>query len=279
MPEEDVTKPPDTPPGEPGTEADKKPDATAAPAVSLTREQLTDLVRESVSSVITGLTPKTPVVASTPTGPDPTVLRTEVNTLDAQIDQAVQEGKPIAALQRKRDELRDQIFEAEHVTPLRTQGSEAINDVVLAQMRNDPDLGDLFKQYEPEIRETLLKGLRAGTPLRMEWVRECTNMVIGRHLPEIRQRDKDATLRASKLDTPTPVPGSTNGRTMKQGQEKLPETIREQFGDRAAEAFRFKERKGHTPESFARTLGFANREEWFKRDRELADNPTLGLDK
>ncbi len=277
MPEDDVTKPPVDPPGDPGNDppVDPPKDPPSPPEATFKSVDVQNIVR----NVISELTPKAPIVAAAPAGPDPTELRGQINTLDTQIDQAVQEGKPIAALQRKRDELRDQIFEVEHVTPLRTQGAEAINGVVLTQMKADPELGDLFKEYETEVREVLIKGLRPGQTIMLDWVKDATRMVAGRHLTEIRARDKDATLRQQKLDTQPPLPGASNGRTMKQGQEKLPETIIEQFGDRAAESFRSKERKGYTADTFARTQGFQNREEWFKRDRELADNPTLGLDK
>ncbi len=277
MPEDDVTKPPVDPPGDPGKDSPVDPPKDPPSPPEATFKSVD--VEKIVSNVINGLTPKPPVVAAAPAGPDPAELRTQVSTLDTQIDQAVQEGKPIAALQRKRDELRDQIFEVEHVTPLRTEGAEAINGIVLTQMKADSELGDLFKEYETEIRGVLIKSLRPGQTIMLDWVKDATRMVAGRHLTEIRARDKDATLRQQKLDTQAPLPGASNGRTMKQGQEKLPDTIIEQFGDRAAESFRSKERKGYTIDTFARTQGFANGKAWFERDRELSADPHLGLDK
>lgn len=283
MPDEDVTlEIPDSPPGEPSVEPEKKD--TPAP-IALTGEQLRDIVRESTSSAISALTPKTPpktLDVDAPSGPSPAELQTKIDSIDSEIDLAAESGdrSKVRALTRQRDELRDQKFDIERVQPLRSQGSQAINDLVLNQIATDPELGEIFSTYREEVMNALSVGIRQGQALRLDWVKEATRMVAGRHLKEITDRDYEARTRKAKEGSPTPLPGSSNGRSLKTPDtNKLPETIREQFGDRADEAFRFKSGKGHTPDSFARVMGFKDRNEWFAKDRELTENRTLGLDK
>ena len=276
--DENVLTPPETPPGEPDGSPETPPKVETAP--TFTREQVSDLVRESVRGVMTELTPKrSDPIADGPTGPNPAELQTRIDDLENQIDSAVQEGKSTRQLQKARDDLMLKKFDAEYVQPLRSQGSQSINDLVLNQIASDPKLGEIFTTYRQEVLDLLAPGIKQGQALRLDWVKDAVRLIGGRHLEELQDRDYERRTRQSKLDNPTPVPGSTNGRQRNASAEKQPETVREMFGDRADEAFRFKRNKGQDEDAFARRLGFADKKDWFTKDRELSNNPTLGLDK
>lgn len=272
--DENVLEPPETPPGDPASpEPEKQPAPVAAPSFSAAD------VENIVSGVITKLQPKKPETTyDAPVGPDPLKLQQEIDELENQMEQAVQDGKPTRALQKARDAKMLQKYDAEYVQPLRAQGSQSINDLVLNQVGADPKLGDIFKTYKDEVMAILTPGMKQGQPLRLEWVKEAINMVAGRHLDEINERVYEQRTRAAKLDNPTALPGSTNGRARAQVQEKEPTTVREAYGDRADEAFRFKRAKGHNEDSFAQRLGFQNFKDMVAKDRELTSNPSLGLD-
>jgi hypothetical protein len=278
MPDDETLSPPETPPGEPDGTAEPEKKVEVAP--TFTREQVGDLVRESVRSVVTELTPKrSEPMADGPTGPNPAELQVKIDDIDNQIDQAASDGKPTRALLKARDDLVFKKYDAEYVQPLRQQGSQSINDLVLNQIGSDPEIGEIFTTYRDEVMTILTPGIKQGQPLRLDWVKEATRMVAGRHLREINDRDFERRTRKAKDDSPTPLPGGTNGRVRNAGADKKPETLREVYGERAEEGFRGKRNKGVTEDGFARTLGYTDFKTMRDKDAELSNNPTLGLDK
>jgi hypothetical protein len=270
---------PDDPPGDPTADPTLDPDKKPDPVVAAPTFSATD-VRNIMREVVGEFQPKRiEPTFDGPVGPDPVKLQAEIDEIDNQIDQAAQDGKPTRALLKARDAKVFQKYDTEYVQPLRSQGSQSINDLVLNQIASDPKLGEIFSTYKDEVMTILTPGIKQGQALRLDWVREATRMVAGRHLDEINEKVYEQRTRAAKLDSPTAMPGSTNGRARATTQDKEPTTVREAYGDHADEAFRFKSNKGQTPDTFSRSLGFSSFKEMVTKDRELTNNPHLGLDK
>lgn len=277
---DDIETPPETPPGSPDATETKeevkvetKPDAPV-----FTAEQTKGMIRDAVSGAFKEVFP-TKAADSTPdlpTGPTAAELQAKIDDLDNQIDLAVQEGKPVRELNRARDALRDNKFDIERVQPLRAQGSQGINSLIISNLR---DKEPYFAKYEDEFNKLIGPSLKAGQVLTMEVAQEGFRLIKGRHIDEIIAAEKEADIRKEKIKADANLPGSTGGRQMST-QPKSPDTIKERFGDRADEAFRSKLNKGMDAELFARKLGYKDKAEWFKRDDELSQNDgSFGLDK
>ena len=279
MPTEDELQPP----GEPGTEETKPPEETKpAASASLSADQVTDLVGRTVSATVKELSKpievKHNLLPDAPSGPSVTELNKQIDDLENQIDLAVQDNKPVKNLMRARDQLRDQVFDQERVAPLRAQGSLAVNEVVIDRIKSDPELGEIFTEYEREVMDLLTPSIKAGQVMRLDVIKDATRLIAGRHLGDIRARDKETEIRRKKNEETAPMPGGSNSRTLSALREKQPESIKEVFGERAEEAFRFKRNKGMDEDAFAKRLGFKDKKDWYKKDVELSNNPTLGLD-
>lgn len=280
----DLNNPPIDPPDDPGAADDqaKPPEKPAAPTFSLA--DTTRMVAEGVKVAIKELTPSSPVTdsADAPTGPSPAELQQQIEDIDAKIDLAVSEGAEPSAVRKlnnQRDRLRDAKFDTEHVAPLRAQGSAGINELVIRQMETDPDTGEHFREYKTEIMTLLRPAIKAGQVLRLEVVQEATNLVLGRHMKEIRERDREATIRQDKDKRGAEMPGGTNGRA-RANEPKGAETVKDLFGDRADEAFRMKRNKGMDENAFAQRLGYKDKAEWFQKTRDMDNGDrSCGLDR
>ena len=284
MEDDDLTKPPQDPPGEPSgdgsTTVDQssdqpKPDGSP----SFTPEQTSKMIGDAVEGAFKKVFPSKPSDASvdSPTGPTPLELEAEIDKLDNQIDLAVQEGKSVRELNKRRDQLRDQKFDIERVQPLRSQGSSGINELVINNLKlSDP----LFEQYEDEFMDLIRPSMKAGQVLTLKVAQEGFALIKGRHIKEIIAAEKEAEKRQEKLKTSADLPGGTSGRQVST-QPKSPDTIRERFGGPAEEAFRAKKNKGIDEDAFARRLGYKDKAEWFKKDDELSQdvNNSFGLDR
>ncbi len=275
---EEIETPPETPPGEPGTETTEKVEVKPAPA-QFTAEQTAAMVGDAVEKAYSKVFPakQTDITPDAPTGPSPVELQAKIDDLDNQIDLAVQEGKSVRELNRARDALRDQKFDVERVAPLRAQGSQGINSLIISNLR---DKEPYFAKYEDEFNKLIGPSLKAGQVLTMEVALEGFRLIKGRHIDEIVAAEKDADIRKKKIETDANLPGGSSGRTVATAP-KSPDTIRERFGDRADEAFRSKKNKGMDEDAFARRMGYANKAEWFKKDDELSKDTdgSFGLDR
>jgi hypothetical protein len=291
---ENLETPPDNPPGDPSLESQAsesqslsgpKEPAGSTPATSatpppplFTPDQIRDLANGISQGITQGFKPtESPKYEATPpTGPTPAELQTQIQQLDEQIDLAVQEGKPIVALQRQRDHLRDQKFEVERLVPLRVQGANSINSLTIDAVRRDDPY---FARYEKEIMDLLGTSMRQGQALTVEIVREALSLIKGRHINEILNDDRAEATRKSKLEAQAPLPSSTTGRQRAAVKAATPDTIKERFGVTGDEAFNVKRGKGYTEDTFARRMGFKDKADWFARDDEMSSpNFNIGLD-
>lgn len=289
---DNVETPPDTPPGDPSLDADSPepsvpkekagatPQAPAAPqpAPLFTSDQIRDLADGISRGITSGFKPADQpqrYEAAPPAGPTVNDLQGQIQQLDEQIDLAVQEGKPIVALQRQRDNLRDQKFEVERLVPLRVQGANSINSLTLENVRRDDPY---FAKYEREIMALLGPSMQQGQALTVEIVREALSLVKGRHINEILNDQREEETRKSKLESQAPLPSSTTGRRQI-AAAKTADTIRDRFGLTGEEAFNAKRNKGYTEDTFARRLGFKDKADWFARDDEMSSRDfNIGLD-
>jgi hypothetical protein len=277
---DDPTVIPETPPGEPEvtTETTEKVE-TKSDAPVFTAEQTSKMVGDAVEGAFNKVFPKKPAdtISDAPTGPSPAELQAQIDQLDAKIDLAVQEGQPVRELNKQRDQLRDQKFDIERVQPLRSQGSNGINELVLDNLRmKDP----LFDKYEDEFRALVGPSIKQGQVLTLKIAQEALALIKGRHMDEILASDREAEVRKKKNDTDANLPGVTSGRRIAT-EPKSPDTIKERFGDRADEAFRSKANKGMDADAFARRLGYKDKADWFKKDDELSKDTdgSFGLDR
>lgn len=280
---DDVIQPPDTPPGEPTASSEPvasspAPEKAAAPI--FTAEQISQLGAAMAKGIVSAVPPppapvEAPPVAIAPPGPSSAELQVNIDQLDAQIDQAVQEGKPIRMLVSQRDQLRDQKFDLERVQPLRLAGANAINELNLDRVRTQDKY---FRRYEKEIMTILRPLITNGQALTKEMVDQAVIHVKGRHAEEVADMILEERTRQARLGEEPPMPGSTNGRSRAQ-QPRTPDTIRERFGIGGEEAFRAKLNKGYTEDSFARRLGHKDKADWFAKDDEMSSPDfNIGLD-
>jgi len=301
MPDEidDQSTPPDVPPGEPSLEtndsnvdrpaqaAKEKTGVTATapvsqptpPPASFTSEQIRDLGAAFAAGLTNNLKPQTQdtpaPTASLPSGPTPAELQAQIDQIEQQIDLAVEESKPIRELQRQRDQIRDRKFELEHVAPLRIQGANSINSLVLANLRRDDPY---FRKYEREVMGLLGPIIQSGQALTEESAREAMNLVRGRHQDEIFNDMRNEQTRKEKLEQTAPTPGAITGRRQTV-QPRTPDTIRERFGVNAEEAMSSKRAKGYNEDLFARRLGFRDKADWFAKDDAMSSPEfNIGLD-
>ncbi len=288
MPEPD--RPPDNPPDEPIVSSGGPPTAGGAaaptspkaePAPSFTAEQVGQVLEQGIERafqrVLKPQAPAVSTIADTPLGPSVGELDSQIVSLNSEIDQAVANGGNVSALLTKRDHLRDQKFEIERVAPLRMQGGQSINEVVLDSIaRSDP----YFTKYKDEVMALIAPAIKQGTVLRLEMVKEATNLVKGRHTDEILATDREEIVRRGKIQ-PADMPGSVSGRSLSAaGAVAAKESVLEIFGDRAEAAFQSKRDKGIDEEAFARRLGYKDKREWFAKTREQdAGDHSFGLDK
>lgn len=293
---ENVDSPPETPPGDPSLESESVESASpsapkeragasspATPATPpppvFTPDQIRDLASGISQGITQGFKPAEQTQryeAAPPAGPSVADLQSQIQTLDEQIDLAVQEGKPIVALQRQRDSLRDQKFEVERLVPLRVQGANSINSLTIDAVRRDDPY---FVKYEKEIMALLGPSMQQGQALTVEIVREALSLIKGRHINEILNDDRAEATRKSKLESQAPLPSATTGRSRQTAQPKTPDTIKDRFGAPGDEAFNVKRGKGYTEDTFARRLGYKDKADWFARDDEMSSpNFNLGLD-
>ena len=175
---------------------------------------------------------------------------------DADIDAAVDEGRmtPVQAarLIAKREAAR---VERDHVAPLRDTGIASMSTFAresALNARDDKGTPRLkyYKQYQKEI-DGWIEKLPPQARLDPTIYQQAHDLVVGSHMHEILEAEREAAIRAANQPKPEPTaPRTRTGRTNESGT--VP-TVEELMGSQAAAAL---EGKGMNPDQFAKRLGY-----------------------
>lgn len=193
---------------------DETPAVEAAPVAAqpaVTLDVVKSIVTEAVSEAVTGVS-KLLLAAQAAGQRVETVPAEPVDVSDAEIDAAVARGESVAPLLSRRvsaavaRETREMRAELARV---RDYGTTSLNALAQAQAASSED----YRTYEKEIREELE---RVAPELRShpEVLQRTRDMVVGRHVGEIRAVEREKGARQARTPVVTSAgPGGANGRT------------------------------------------------------------------
>lgn len=157
---------------------------------------------------------------------------------------------------------REAALEAEHITPLRNTGLEAIAGLTKEHVTSTLPY---YKRWQKEI-DAFVAQMPAGVRLHADVYRTAHNAVVGQHTSELIAEATEAAIR--QANDPKPEPGRPSvqpGRQRGTGNE-VP-TVEEYMGREAADALAF---KGLSPDDFARKLGrYKNWADYVKQTSEV----------
>ena len=191
---------------------------------------------------------------------------------DEQLDTMLDEGRITRAQHARMIAKRElATFKTAEVDPIRATGIGAISATtkqLALSMRDDngQPLLPHYKKYQKEI-DDMVATLPAESRLSPDVYVQAHALVVGKHIGEIIEETREATIRAANAPPPEhPAPTTRTGRNTRTDQ--VP-TVEELMGRDAATAL---EAKGLTPDQIAKRLGHAD----WKTYAKLAEAQATG---
>lgn len=189
-------------------------------------------------------------------------LDKDLETLDSQIDKAIEDEKPVSSLLRERDKINEKkirLRTEESVNVLRSQGLQSIS-----QLSKEISQAKMpYLEAIPEIKTTYEAMLAKATPEMLsnpESLSAAYNFAVGQNMTKVIDFEREKAQRAADADNPPPPPPGKTGRDIKGGGEggEKP-TFEEHFGEDAMNALK---RQNVTKDEFAKKLGYKDADDY-----------------
>lgn len=169
------------------TETPATPAIPQPQANYVTREDLTQVV-EGFKEAIAAAIQAGPTVGTRnqPTGP--------AEMTDDEIMQAINDGKPAAAIKRLRDEIEQRLVN-QHIMPMQTQSLTTVLEVVKKAAETDAEM-PYYAKFKPEI-EKLVNQVPLQQRASIECFRTAYSIVASKKMPDIIKEEVEKAMRAA----------------------------------------------------------------------------------
>lgn len=207
----------------------------------------------------------------------------DVGTIDAEIDDAIANGRPVSKLLARRDEIARARLERDVIDPIRAQGGAAIGSMARQAAERLPR----YKTYKKEI-DQMVADYQAANPAAVvtyEIYDQAHSIVSGRHVDDILNSDREEQIRQGReREAAALLP--TGGSSREELPGKDPTSLQEILAGDWKRDFRTKSRAvgNRTEEEELRKAGYKNGFPDFLKERRSMEalediEPSFGLDK
>lgn len=207
----------------------------------------------------------------------------DVGAIDAEIDDAIANGRPVSKLLARRDEIARARLERDVIDPIRAQGGAAIGSMARQAAERLPR----YKTYKKEI-DQMVADYQAANPAAVvtyEIYDQAHSIVSGRHVDDILSSDREEQIRQGReREAAALLP--TGGRVGDEPVEKEPTSLSELLSGDWKREFRSKSREtgNRTEDEELRKAGYKNGFSDYLKERRAMEaigdaDPTFGLDK
>jgi hypothetical protein len=246
-----------------------KPTEPTPQQMTVTIEELTDLKAKAAKlDVFEKLGPnlgahQVPQAPAAPAGPTLSDqvkdIDTQVSALDAKIDEAVLEQKPVSKLMRQRDELnakriRLQI-QHEDINPRLSAGMQTLNDLTSEIVKGQMPYIDIVRDdYEANLNSIPVDSRASLQARQMAY-----QMAIGKNMSKVLEAEKEKILREAAPTQTTPA--TTTGRGKDSKGNQIPEP-KELLGEGAIMALK---EKGQSVDDYYKNMGYDSYADWYEK--------------
>lgn len=254
----DEIEKPETPPAEPPKEPPTTPQYVTADEfkrLESTITGITESIRDGFNAVATrtaGAAPKTEV--------------DEPDVTDAEIEEALQQGKGAATFRKL---VAKSVNSAKKELTTRLNDTEGFGVNVISELVKDaarPKMPYYDKEKHPKITKEIDEHLAQLTPqmrLSKDVLVKVHDAVVGGHMAEIIAAEKEAAIRGVQASPGSMNPTGSNSRTHGTGS-KIP-TVEEFLGKQAADSMKS---FGQDPDTFAQKWGCKDWPDYVAKHRE-----------
>lgn len=204
-------------------------------------------------------------------------------SIDAEIDDAIANGRPVSGLLKKRDAIARASLERDVIDPIRAQGGAAIGST--ARQLAAGNLSH-YKKYKKEIDSMVSQWLNAnpGAIESYDAYENAHRIVLGSHVDELLREDREEVIRQARETAAADLLPS-GGRHDAEPEEKEATTLSELLAGDWKRELRAKGREGvpRTDDEELRKAGYKGGFKEFAADRKRMEafedeHPSLGLD-
>lgn len=186
-------------------------------------------------------------------------IDTKIESLDAKIDEAASNQKPISKLLRQRDDLnakriRLQI-QHEDINPRMSAGIQTLNDLTSEIVKGQMPYLDIVKKEYDSFLNNIPEESRASLQARQM----AYNLACGQNMDKIIAAKKEEFLREATPNPATPQTSSGRGKDTSGADIPEPKDI---LGEGAMQALK---EKGQTADDYYRRLGYAGYTDWWEK--------------
>lgn len=183
-----------------------------------------------------------------------------IDSLDAQIDAATEDGKPISKLLRERDKInatRTRLEVTHEMEPKFAAGMQTIDYLSGEVTRGKMEHYDLVKKD----MDTHLSQLPANERMNPQVRQKVYEIAVGMNIGKILEKQKEEVLRSAAAD-PTTTPGGANSRVKPGEYSAGVPNPRKVLGDEVMSALRA---KGVTVDQEYQRRGYAGWEDYYEK--------------
>lgn len=188
-------------------------------------------------------------------------LDNQIKAFDAQIDEAVADGKPVSSLFRKRDTLTSEktrlTVKYQDLDPALSQGIQAIDYLTDKVTRNDMPHLDVVK----DSFETNLRDLPANQRMNPQVRQAAYKIAVGENIDKILEAKKEEVLRSAAAEPAGDVSGENGRGKGAGGKDDIP-TPQEVLGTEAMQALKT---KGITVDEYYKKLGYEDWSDFYEK--------------